>query len=301
VGEALLVLNGKKAGQPDIRAAVKTLRDAQHQLDVRVTWEYGDIARYVDEACARKIERLVVGGGDGSVNEAANAILKRSGKVPALGILPLGTANDFASCCGIPGKLVDALRLGITGNPHAIDAVQANEQFFLNVASAGFGAAVTANTPVELKNFLAGGAYTISGLVQVLNFEPYYSRVRTPDKEFSEQLLIGAICNGRLAGGGQSLAPEALLDDGLMNVLMVNRFLPADVPQVLQEFKNPRADGKFIRMFKTPWLECESEQQIPVNLDGEPHSANQFRFSVSAGAIRVVLPPDCPCIKALST
>jgi len=100
VSEALLVLNGKKANRPEIRQAVNTLREAEHQLDVRVTWEAGDIARYIDEACVRNIETVVVGGGDGSVNEAANAILTREGKVPALGIMPLGTANDFAnSCC----------------------------------------------------------------------------------------------------------------------------------------------------------------------------------------------------------
>jgi lipid kinase YegS len=271
VGETLLVLNGKKAGQPDIREAVKSLRDAQHQLDVRV-----------------------------SINEAANAILKRAGSVPALGILPLGTANDFATCCGIPSEPPESLRLAITGKPHRIDAIQANEQFFLNVASAGFGAAVTAETPVELKNFLGGGAYTISGLVQALNFEPYPSRVRAPDRQFDEQLLVGAVCNGRLAGGGQPLAPEALLDDGLLDVLMISRFSAADVPQVLQEFKNIGADGKFIRRFKIPWLECESTRQIPVNLDGEPYSASHVRFSVTAGAISVVLPPNCPCIKAAS-
>ena len=74
MGEALLVLNGKKADRPEIRQAVNTLRDAGHQLDIRVTWEAGDIRRYIDEACARNIERVIIGGGDGSINEAANAI-----------------------------------------------------------------------------------------------------------------------------------------------------------------------------------------------------------------------------------
>ncbi len=190
---ALLILNGKKADRPEIRQAVNTLRDAEHQLDVRVTWEAGDIHRYIDEACARDLERVVVGGGDGSVNEAANSILTREGKVPALGIMPVGTANDFATSCRIPSAPLESLRLALTGESRSIDAVQANEQFFLNVASVGFGAAVTANTPVELKNFLGGGAYTVAGLVQALNFEPYPSRVRTPDREFSGQLLVGAV------------------------------------------------------------------------------------------------------------
>ena len=77
MSEALLILNGKKADRPEIRQAVNTLRDDEHQLDVRVTWEAGDIHRYIDEACRRNIEHVVVGGGDGSVNEAANSILSR--------------------------------------------------------------------------------------------------------------------------------------------------------------------------------------------------------------------------------
>jgi lipid kinase YegS len=293
----MLILNGKKAGRPDIRQAVNTLHDAQHQLDVRVTWEAGDIPRYIDEACEREIERVVIGGGDGSVNEATNAILNRKGKVPALGIMALGTANDFATSCRIPNEPIESLTLALTGTPVSIDACRANEKFFLNVATAGFGAAVTANTPVELKNFLGGGAYTIVGLLQALDFEPYPSRVMTPNGDFSGQLLVGAVCNGRSAGGGQQLAPEALLNDGLLDVLIVNRFSMADMPQVLEELRTPGGEGKFIQKFQTASLECESEHKIPINLDGEPYAMNQFRFSVQAQAIKVVLPPDCPCIQ----
>lgn len=293
---SLLILNGKKAGRPDIRQAVKTLREAEHEIDVRVTWEFGDIGRYIEEACDRNLDRVVVGGGDGSVNEAVNAILRRQGTAPTLGIMPLGTANDFATACGIPPDPLHSLRLAMTGKSCRIDAVQANERFFVNVASVGFGAAVTANTPVALKNFLGGGAYTVSGLVRALDFDPYPSVARIPDREIRSQLLVGAVCNGRTAGGGQPLAPQALIDDGLLDVLVINRFAVTDVPQVLQEMKNPGVEGSFIRRFSVPWIEGESEQYIPVNLDGEPYSANKIRISVVPGAIEVVLPPDCPCI-----
>jgi lipid kinase YegS len=298
MGESLLILNGKKAGQPEIREAVSSLRAENYDLGVRVTWEGGDVARYVAEAFDRGVDRLVIGGGDGSVNEATNAMLGCEGKAPAMGILPLGTANDFATACTIPAEPLTALQLALTGRAHSIDAVRANDRFFLNVASAGFGAAVTANTPVAMKNFLGGGAYTISGLIQALDFEPYPSQAETPDVRFSEQLLVGAVCNGRTAGGGQPLAPDALLDDGLMDVVMINHFGAADVGQVVQEFKNPVAEGKFVRRLQTPSLKCDSSREIPINLDGEPYAAKHVEFSVQPGAIRVVLPPNCPCITA---
>jgi lipid kinase YegS len=297
VGESFLVLNGKKADQPGIREAVNTLRDSQHHIEVRVTWEAGDIARFVTEARDREAERLIIGGGDGSVNEAVNAILRVEGRAPKVGILPLGTANDFATSCGIPAEPLKALNLALTAKPRVVDVVQANDQVFVNVASAGFGAAVTANTPVELKNFLGGGAYTVSGLIQALKFEPYRSRVRGPNWESGDKLLVGAVCNGRNAGGGQQLAPEALLNDGLLDVLLVHQFSASDVPQVLREWNDPVAEGAFVRRLRVPWLECESDHDIPVNLDGEPYASDRIRFSVRPGAVNMILPPDCPCMQ----
>lgn len=294
--KALLILNGKKAGLPEIRQAVTKLREAGNPIDVRVTWEAGDVKRFVDEAITRNIDRIIIGGGDGSINEVANAILNKSCEVPALGILPLGTANDFATGCNIPVAPEEALQLALNGDPVSIDAAQANEHFFLNVASIGFGAEVTVNTPVALKNFLGGGAYSISGLVQALNFKPYESRVFTQDKDFSSQLLIAAACNGRTAGGGQALAPTAFINDGLLDILIINAFSATDVPEVLQELKNTDGDGEFIQRMKIEWIEGNSERSIPINLDGEPFAANRVRISVVPKAISVILPPDCPCI-----
>ena len=292
----LLVLNGKKAGRPDIRQAIEALRDAGHKIEVRVTWEHGDLDRYIGEAIERGLDRAIVGGGDGSVNEAISAVLGHQETRPAIGILPLGTANDFATACGIPGDPLAALRLALEGKPHPVDAVAANERFFINVASVGFGAAVTANTPVALKNFLGGGAYTVAGLVQALNFEPYPSLARIPGRQIEGQLLVGAVCNGRMAGGGQSLAPGALLDDGLLDVLVVNHFTAADLPTVIRELAEPFSDGEFVMRFRVPWIEGESERDIPINLDGEPYSSKKIRMSVVPGAINLILPPACPCV-----
>ncbi len=293
---SLLILNGKKAGEPAIRDAVHRLRGAGHALDVRVTWESGDVQRFVDEASQRDLQRIIVGGGDGSLNEAANALVQRPDPDMALGILPLGTANDFATTCGIPRPPLAALELALEGPACPVDVARANEHHFLNVASIGFGASVTANTPVELKNFLGGGAYTLAGLVQALNFVPYPTLVRTPDREIEGQLLVGAVCNGRTAGGGQPLAPAAMLDDGLLDVLLLKHFLPRNATQVIQELRNPEMAGEFVERFQVSSIAGESEVETPFNLDGEPFLEKQLRISVLPGAIRVVLPPRCPCI-----
>ena len=296
---ATLIINGKKAGQPDIRQAVYELRERGHDLQVRVTWEYGDGLRYVQEASGSGIDRVIAGGGDGTVNEISHglALIDREQR-PAMGVLPLGTANDFATCCTIPTEPLAALQLALEAEPVTVDLVQANERYFLNVASAGFGAAVTTETPVELKNFLAGGAYTLMGLVKILNFTPYKVRLRAENYEYEGEAVIGAICNGRQAGGGQVLARNAFINDGVFDVLIARAFPLNAIEQVATELRSPSPSGEYITLFQSSWLESFAEDPVPVNLDGEPISSNSIRFEVLPGAIRLAVPEGCPCIKS---
>ena len=109
---SLLILNGKGANEPQLREAVNLLRDEGIDIHVRVTWEKGDAARFIDEALQLNVETVIAGGGDGTINEVATALVERGGKM-ALGILPLGTANDFATSVGIPQDLASALKLDL--------------------------------------------------------------------------------------------------------------------------------------------------------------------------------------------
>ncbi|MCK5359027.1 MAG: YegS/Rv2252/BmrU family lipid kinase, partial [Gammaproteobacteria bacterium] len=197
-----ILLNGKKAGLEPVRSAIFKARESG-VVEVRSTWEGGDVERMVMEALNDGCQRLVAGGGDGTVNEVADALLKLPLEDrPELAVLPLGTANDFATACTIPTEPLAALRLAQSGQACSIDAVKANEYSFINVASGGFGAQVTANTPVALKNFLGGGAYTISGLIQALNFSPYHGEVHLPHESSRNNIIACAVCNGKQAGGG---------------------------------------------------------------------------------------------------
>ena len=294
---AWLILNGKKAGRTDVREAVVALRRQGYSLEVRVTWEQGDGVRMVAEAAREGVERVIAGGGDGSLHEIANGLMQLGPEQqPALGILPLGTANDFATCCRIPMEPLAALRLALTGRPQPVDLGRANKEWFVNVASGGFGASVTAETPVELKNFLGGGAYTLMGLFKAVNFRPYACTIRTPAGEMAGSVVVGAICNGRQAGGGQPLAPAARINDGLLDVVFLRPFAVADAAQGAAEMATTGSTADHIVRLRTPWIETESHDPIPVNLDGEPVSSTHFRFEVAPAAIRMVLPPDCPCL-----
>jgi diacylglycerol kinase family enzyme len=97
------------------------------------------------------------------------------------------------------------------------------------------------------------------------------------------------------------LAPKALLNDGLLDTFSISEFSVMDIPEVLGELQKSVSESgsnnRFIRRFRVPWFEIESDHPIPFNLDGEPCSASRIHFSVLPQAIRVLLPQDCPCLE----
>lgn len=101
---------------------------------------------------------------------------------------------------------------------------------------------------------------------------------------------------GRQAGGGQQLAPEAMLDDGLLDIVSLIKFPPTQVAQVISELMDPKLNGEYVRRFRVPWVEWKSEMEMPINLDGEPITVKHIHFEVAPGAIKLVLPETCPLI-----
>ncbi|MDW3111539.1 lipid kinase YegS [Vibrio sp. 1727] len=291
------ILNGKKAGNPELRDAIMKMREKGIDVPVRVTWESQDMPRLVKEAVDEGIERIVVAGGDGTVNEAASAIIQiDKEKRPELAIIPLGTANDFAAAIQVPNSIKASLSLAVEGQSALVDCVKANDRCFINVATAGFGAEVTAETPVELKNFLGGGAYTLTGVIKALGFKPYDGTIKIEGGAYQGEMLLGAFCNGRLAGGGQELAPKAMINDGMMDLTLVRPFLPHELPKVIDEINNPSEKGEFVKYTKASWLEIDFPNPLPLNLDGEPYHSRTIRFDVQPKSIRLVVPQDCPCL-----
>lgn len=291
-----LILNGKKAELPAVRNAVTDARTYEHDLEVRVSFEYGDIGRFVSEAHSEGVSRLIAGGGDGTVNEMVNALMKidRSER-PEMGIVPLGTANDFATSCLIPSDPLSALLLAINEKSRPVDIGQANDRYFINVASGGFGAEVTADTPIELKNFLGGNAYALTGILKALNFVPNQGKMVTEDRVIEGAAVVGAVCNGRQAGGGLVLAPDARIDDGLLDIVIIKYFSALDIPQVLSEIQNPSPNGEFVKIFQTTWIDRYSGERVaPINLDGEPYLSREIRFEAVPNAIDLIVPHTCP-------
>ena len=298
-----LILNGKSAGDDAVREAVSALRDSGVRLDVRVTWEGGDAERYVAEAIADGVDVVIAGGGDGTLSEVATTLAHRDESaeaLPTLALLPLGTANDFASACGIPADPEAALRLVRDGAAVPMDLLKldANGQahWAANLASGGFGTEVTTETHEGLKKLLGGLAYVVTGLSKLGRIEPQRARLRGPGFAWEGEFIALGIGNGRQAGGGQALCPEALIDDGLLDVTVVPPLqgeLLASVGTALAAGKDAALDGVAVRR-QLSWIEIEAPQTLTLNLDGEPVQAMAFRIQCMPKRLRMHLPVDCP-------
>ncbi|GHC10092.1 lipid kinase YegS [Thermomonas carbonis] len=298
-----LILNGKSAGDDDVREAVAALRDAGVQLDVRVTWEAGDAERYVAEAIDDGIDTIVAGGGDGTLSEVATTLAHRdesADALPTLGLLPLGTANDFARAAGIPDEPEAALRLLLQAPATPIDLLKldANGEthWAANLASGGFGTQVTTETHEGLKKLLGGLAYVLTGLSKLGRIEPLQARVQGPGFDWEGDFIALGIGNGRQAGGGQALCPDALVNDGLLDVTIVPPLegdLLATFGTAMTEGKDAALDRVAVRRV-LPWVEIQAKQPLTLNLDGEPVEAMTFRIECMPHRLRMHLPADCP-------
>lgn len=300
-----LILNGKAAGDEAVRAAVDDWRQRGIHLDVRVTWEGGDAERYVAEAIADGVDTVIAGGGDGTLSEVATTLAHReepADALPTLGLLPLGTANDFASAAGIPDEPAQALRLIAERAAQPLDLLrlEAHGQILwcANLASGGFGTQITVETDDGLKDLLGGLAYLVTGLSRLGRIEPVQARLRGPDFAWEGGFIALGVGNGRQAGGGQVLCPDALIDDGLLEVTVIPG-LEGEVAATLGTLVRGGKQAALERVAERrqlPWLEIDAPAPLTLNLDGEPVQGRHFRIECVRHRLRMHLPEGCPLL-----
>lgn len=298
-----LILNGKSAGDDAVRSAVADWRGRGVQLDVRVTWESGDAERHVAEAIADGVDTVIAGGGDGTLSEVATTLAHRdepAAALPTLGLLPLGTANDFASAAGIPVAPDEALGLIAerAAEPFDLLRIRAGDtvHWCANVASGGFGTQVTVETHDGLKDLLGGLAYLITGLSRLGRIDPIQARLRGPDFAWEGGFVALGIGNGRQAGGGQALCPDARIDDGLLDLTIIPELegeIAATLGALLTGGKRGALEHVAVRQ-RMPWLDIEGDVPLTLNLDGEPVESSHFRIECVRHRLRLHLPAGCP-------
>jgi lipid kinase YegS len=291
-----LLLNERAATDDNLAQAIAHVRSRGHELDVRALAGRGEAQRLAAEAAQAGFSGVLAAGGDGTLNEVVNGVMKSGGRC-AVGVLPFGTANDFAAACGATAlPLCDLLLQAAEEAATPIDVCLANDRLFVNAASGGFGAEVTAQTPIWVKDLLGGLAYTLTGALMALNVTACEARMRSPAWAWAGPLLLLAVANGRLAGGGYEVAPRARLDDRLLDIVVIPDIDLAQLPALVQDLFTDATNGLgHVHNFQAPWLEVETANGLHVSVDGEPLFASSFRFEIAAEQMAFYLPHPPKC------
>ncbi|HHO68153.1 MAG TPA: lipid kinase YegS [Gammaproteobacteria bacterium] len=299
--DAYLILHPRLKSHTGVFGAVEQLRGEGRSIEIQVPDSpAGSQALAARLAQTGAADTVIAGGGDGTLNAVATGLLSApAGQRPALGVLPLGTANDFARGCGIPLQdPLAALRLVLERPPVPIDVGRCGERFFVNVATGGFGAEVTAGTDPALKQALGAMAYLLTGISRLGGIRARQARFSGGGRVWEGRFLAMAAGNGRYAGGGVDVCPGARIDDGLLDVSVVPE-VPEDVlARALARFMREGSTGDAlpVQRWTCSRLEVRARDDLHVNLDGEPLCAPELLFSILPAALACHLPPDCPLL-----
>ena len=237
---------------------------------------------------------LILGGGDGSVSSVVDFLAHHH---VVLGLLPLGTANDFARTLGIPSDIEGACQTIAAGKMVDVDLGLAGDNYFVNVASVGLGVEATRALSPWMKKSVGPLAYPAAAIKAFLSHEPFSARLTFPDGDHKpvehERLLQVAVGNGRFYGGGMIVAPESGIDDRNLDVYAIELGRHRDLVGVARYLKS----GDFIRnesvtQYRTERVRLETDPELAVNIDGEVVTRTPQDFSVAHNALKVLVPPD---------
>ncbi len=246
----------------------------------------------VRRAVAESCDPIVLGGGDGSVSSVVDFLVE-SGAV--LGLVPLGTANDFARTLGIPTDVEEACETVARGVVVDVDLGLAGDNYYVNVASIGLGVEATRALSPWLKRSAGPLAYPVAAIKAFLKHEPFSARLTFPEGDHEpveyERLLQVAVGNGRFYGGGMVVAPESGIDDRSLDVYVIELGRRRDLIGVARYLRS----GEFIHQgcvhhYATRTVRIETEPPLAINIDGELVDRPPEVFSLVPEALNVLVP-----------
>ena len=213
---------------------------------------------------------ILIAGGDGTVDILVNHMMDNGVNLP-VGILPMGTANDYAKFIKIPKDIPEALKKMFTLPPKAMDLGKINDKYFLNVASTGLLTDVSQRTHGELKNAFGKLAYYIKGIEQIPSFRKIPVTVTSKDGNFDGDMYALLVFNGRTAGN-MDFAYKSKADDGLLEVILIKANFKDLVAALPRFIRGDHLDGPVngLLYFRTDELTIETTDELIVSdIDGE--------------------------------
>lgn len=296
VKQAMIIMNpssGKEKALEYVRKVEDALREeAGYDVVVKETTQELDATKFCVSACQDKFDLVVSVGGDGTLHETINGLLDQPHR-PKLGVIPLGTVNDFARALHIPLDPDQAIHTLNSTRLRQVDMARINDQLFANVVAAGSLADALSSVTSEEKSKLGAFAYFKQGAKELLGNSVSPLRI-THDGgtwEGDAPIFIAALTNS--VGGFENLAPDASVDDGLLHCFILHDLnifntLTAGFSLLLGNLKA----HKDVEYFTTKRVSVSSTEPVKTNVDGEPGPALPIEIHILPSHVQVIVPED---------
>lgn len=273
---------GRGRAKRHLHEAEACLRALGAEVETHVSTSPQDLTRAAAEGSRGPCDRVVICGGDGTLNLAAREFDLARG---TLAIIPLGSGDDFARVTGIPREVAPACELAVRGTPRLVDVATANNLRYLGVAGVGFDSEVAhyANTRVKL---LRGSAVYLYSILRILpRFRPRPLRINGRD----EEVMFAVFANSPQYGAGIRIAPNAIVDDGQLDACIVHSTSRFQLLVTLPLAYSGRHTGKpFVEMRRGAEFRVDSTVPMAVFADGEPLTFTPATFTMASEKLRVV-------------
>ena len=287
-----VIFNPSAGSISDVEAVLAQLQRLKPQI-VRTTRARGDAEKFARAAVRAKHDLVVAAGGDGTLNEVVNGIARHSDAI-RLGLIPLGTGNDFARSLELPVDVEDSIDVVLSNKTRYLDLVRVRSdrvRYFANVSAGGFSGAVDEKLTPEMKRAWGPLAYVRSAAAALPKLQTYRTHiVFDENEELSLDLYNAVIGNGRFVAGGLPIAPEADLSDGLLDVILIPNHPAPKIALLAAEIllgRHLSDDGIIFRRARKITLRARPGMRF--NVDGEPVGSAPLVFQILPRAVKFVV------------
>lgn len=263
--------------------------------EILPTNKRGNYDYLIDKIQKERITDVVIIGGDGTVNHVVGALHKEP---VTFGIIPYGSGNGLARAAGIPAKPKKAFELILNGHPKPVDAFLVNDRFACMLSGVGFDAKVAHDFASKSSRGLL--TYTQQSIINYFKAQPYQFEVEVDKFSFFSDAFFISVANGNQFGNNVTIAPEAELNDGLLDIVIVQKMNKAKLPfAVLQQIRGnnklqelvAEVSNKNILYFQTGSIKIKNLLSAPMHIDGEPVDfAKEIEISILKNCFNLIRP-----------
>ncbi|GAQ18914.1 diacylglycerol kinase [Oceanobacillus picturae] len=261
--------SGREAFKKELPYVLEKLETAGYETSAHATTCEGDAIEAARAAVERGYELVVAAGGDGTINEVINGIAEEDHR-PKLGIIPVGTTNDFARALNIPRDIKKAADIIVNGRTKFLDIGKVNDYFFMNIAGGGKLTELTYEVPSKLKTMLGQLAYYMKGIEMLPSLKPTRVKIEYDGTVIDEDIMLFLVANTNSVGGFEKLAPVASMDDGYFDLLILKKANLAEFIRIATlALRGAHLEDKHVIYTKAKHIKVSTEEKMQLNIDGE--------------------------------